>query len=189
MRVKQGVELAIKPINMHGGGYSNFLDKIKQEPQNNCLAKFIIIDYDKCKKDRGERTKLAELIEYCKLKNNRGNIPHFLIINNPDFEYIACMHLKKYKNQNVAHFIKKTLGFTDIEKFKSKKDIYEYLNSGDNSYLVMISKISDKNKIIKNIYTINKSRFKINIQKTLVKWENSHNRGSNINEFFEILDW
>ena len=25
MRLNQGVELALKPINMHGGGYSNFL--------------------------------------------------------------------------------------------------------------------------------------------------------------------
>lgn len=43
MRLKQGVELALKPINMKGGGYANFLDAIKKEAGNNCLAKFIII--------------------------------------------------------------------------------------------------------------------------------------------------
>ena len=31
MRLNQGVELALKPINMHGGGYSNFLEVIKKE--------------------------------------------------------------------------------------------------------------------------------------------------------------
>ena len=50
MRLNQGVELALKPINMHGGGYSNFLEVIKKEANNNCLAKFIVIDYDRVKK-------------------------------------------------------------------------------------------------------------------------------------------
>ena len=44
MRKKQGVELVLKPINMHGGGYSNFLRQIKKESQTNYLAKFIIVD-------------------------------------------------------------------------------------------------------------------------------------------------
>lgn len=44
MRKNQGVELVLKPINMHGGGYSNFLQKIKTESQSNYLAKFIIMD-------------------------------------------------------------------------------------------------------------------------------------------------
>ena len=29
MRKKPGVKIAIKPINMHGGGYANFLKYIK----------------------------------------------------------------------------------------------------------------------------------------------------------------
>ena len=49
MRLKQGVELALKPINMQGGGYKSFLDEIKKEASNNCLAKFIIIDFDRTK--------------------------------------------------------------------------------------------------------------------------------------------
>lgn len=31
MRKNQGVELVLKPINMHGGGYTNFLKQIKKE--------------------------------------------------------------------------------------------------------------------------------------------------------------
>ena len=46
MRRNQGVELVLKPINMHGGGYSNFLRQIKKEAQSNYLAKFIIVDAD-----------------------------------------------------------------------------------------------------------------------------------------------
>lgn len=49
MRKNQGVELVLKPINMHGGGYSNFLRQIKKEAQSNYLAKFIIVDADRIK--------------------------------------------------------------------------------------------------------------------------------------------
>ncbi|MDD2959040.1 MAG: hypothetical protein PHR92_11025 [Lachnospiraceae bacterium] len=41
MRKKQGVQLVLKPINMHGGGYSNFLQKIKTEAQSNLKAKIV----------------------------------------------------------------------------------------------------------------------------------------------------
>ncbi len=49
MRKNQGVELVLKPINMHGGGYSSFLAQIKKEAQTNYLAKFIIVDADRIK--------------------------------------------------------------------------------------------------------------------------------------------
>jgi hypothetical protein len=70
MRKKQGVEIALKPINMHGGGYSAFLRKIKMESQTNCLAKFIIIDADRILKDSREIESFKRLLEIalCKMK-------------------------------------------------------------------------------------------------------------------------
>lgn len=47
IRKNKKIDLAIKPINMHGGGYSNFLSTIKEDSNSNCLAKFIIIDGDR----------------------------------------------------------------------------------------------------------------------------------------------
>lgn len=141
MRLKQGVELALKPVNMHGGGYTSFLDEIKKEASNNCLAKFVIIDFDRVKKHSGELQKLREIIEYCKLQNNSKRIPHFLILDNPDFEYIACLHTTDYRGQDVKKYIEQTLGFEDIEKFKAKKDIYTYLNTKGNSFELMLSRL------------------------------------------------
>ena len=140
MRLNQGVELALKPINMHGGGYSNFLEVIKKEANNNCLAKFIVIDYDRVKKHPGELAKLKEIIE-----------------------------------------------FKNIDNFKAKKDVYEYLNTKGNSYNIMLDRL--KEYIVKNSYNINKSNFDIRITKTDVIWDNENKRGSNIREMFEIIDW
>ncbi len=187
MRLNQGVELALKPINMHGGGYSNFLEVIKKEANNNCLAKFIVIDYDRVKKHPGELAKLKEIIEYCKLQNSNKRIPHFLILDNPDFEYIACLHILEYQGQDVKKFIEQTLGFKNIDNFKAKKDVYEYLNTKGNSYKIMLDRL--KEYIVKNSYNINKSNFDIRITKTDVIWDNENKRGSNIREMFEIIDW
>ena len=62
MRKNQGVELVIKPINMHGGGYSNFLRQIKKEAQSNYLAKFIIVDADRIKTIPGDVTGILQRI-------------------------------------------------------------------------------------------------------------------------------
>lgn len=84
MRKNQGVELVLKPINMHGGGYSNFLQKIKTESQSNYLAKFIIMDADRIATVPGELDGFKKLLEYCRIQNAKGNTPHFIIMDNPD---------------------------------------------------------------------------------------------------------
>ena len=63
MRKNQGVELVLKPINMHGGGYSNFLQKIKTESQSNYLAKFIIMDADRIATVQGELDGFKKLLD------------------------------------------------------------------------------------------------------------------------------
>lgn len=107
MRCNQGVHISLHPINMEGGGYSSFLRSIKSEPMTNCLAKFIIIDADRLQKHPGEKSKFQELVDYCKLQNQKKSIPMFLILNNPDFEFLACLHDPEYKSQNPEAYLKK----------------------------------------------------------------------------------
>lgn len=42
MRKQLKLSIALKPINMKGGGYSNFLDSIRVDSDTNCVAKFIV---------------------------------------------------------------------------------------------------------------------------------------------------
>lgn len=44
-----------------------------------------------------------------------------MIIDNPDFEYIACLHVDNYNGQNVKKYIEQTLEFGDVDNFKAKK--------------------------------------------------------------------
>lgn len=189
MRKNQGVLISLKPINMHGGGYANFLTQIKKESKTNCLAKFIIVDADRLKKHSGEKEGFLKLVEYCRLQNNKGVVPHFLIVNNPDFEYVACLHVPEYSSQDVTKFIQTGLNFTTLEQFKKNTQVYELLNIGERSYKIMVERIQGKEKFVKNIYSVRKRNFEISISKTDVIWDLADKRGSNMEEFFDVIDW
>ena len=55
-----------------------------------------------------------------------------------------------------------------------------------NSYKLILTRLREK--IIVNHYQINKQKFEITISKMDVMWDNENRRGSNINEFFEVID-
>ena len=189
MRKNQGVELVLKPINMHGGGYSNFLAKIKTEAQSNYLAKFIIVDADRIATVPGERANFMKLLEYCMNQNHRGNTPHFLIVNNPDFEYVACLHHPEYNGQDIHKFIQTKLGFQKVSDFKSYAEIYDFLNRSSLSYRVMMEKIRGREKLLKNTYDIRKKNFEITVKDTSCDFDQLNRKCSNIEEFFDIIDW
>lgn len=189
MRKNQGVELVLKPINMHGGGYSNFLRRIKTEAQSNFLAKFIIVDADRIKNNSWEKGNFMHLLEYCMMQNEKYSTPHFLIVNNPNFEYVACLHSSEYSGQDIQKYITAKFGVKDIDSMKSNEDIYDFLNSGAMSYEIMLDKIKDKESFLENKYEIEKTTFDICIKDTLVNFDLLSRKCSNINEFFDVIDW
>lgn len=189
MRKNQGVELVLKPINMHGGGYSSFLAQIKKEAQTNYLAKFIIVDADRMKDIPGERDNFLKLLEYCKIQNDKGNTPHFVIVDNPDFEYVSCLHDPNYKGQDSKSYIEKTWKFKSIGDFKSNPDVYDFLNTGKKSYRNLMEALKKQGRLVCNHYDIKKKTFDISIMRTDYNPESLNWKCSNIDEFFEVIDW
>ncbi|MCH5271410.1 MAG: hypothetical protein J1E83_11770 [Lachnospiraceae bacterium] len=186
MRRHKRLSITLKPVNMKGGGYSNFLEQVKTDGTTNCLAKFIIIDGDRAIVEDGEKKNLRELLEYCILQNRSGRIPHFLIVDYPDFEYIACLHTPRYKGQNVAQYIIKELGYKSVDEFKADKKIYNVLNTNGNSYALMLSLLRTENCFVINNYSISKKQYEIKIT-TIYDWEKLGRKGSNINDFFDVV--
>lgn len=186
MRRQKKFSITLKPVNMQGGGYSNFLEQVKTDSGTNCLAKFIIIDGDRAVMDTNEKENLRELLEYCKLQNQSGRIPHFLIVDYPDFEYIACLHTPKYKGQDVSQYIVKEMGYKSVAALKADSKIYNVLNTNGNSSDLMLSALKKENCFIINKYSINKKFYEITIS-TSYYWEKLGRKGSNINELFEVI--
>ncbi len=148
LRQQKRLSIALKMVNMKGGGYRSFLEQVKIDGTVNCLAKFIIIDGDRAVSDEGEKKNLRELMKYCIMQNQSGRVPHFLIVNYPDFEYIACLHTPKYKSQNVAQYIVKEMGYKSVEDFKADERVYLFLNSNGNSEILMRSRLKKRTALL-----------------------------------------
>ena len=183
------MELVLYPINIHGGGYSNFLCQIKKESQTNYLAKFIIVDADRIVSVPGEKENFLKLLEYCRIQNDKGNTPLFVIADNPDFEYVACLHDADYKGQDTKSYIVKTWGYKDLNAFKNDTEVYEFLNTGKKSFENLIGIIRKQDKLVKNQYEIKKKTFDISIKSTIFDQDMLGLRTSNIEEFFDVIDW
>ncbi len=189
LRQAKKYSIAIKPVNMAGGGYSNFIKELKKDANSNCLVKFIIIDSDKALERVEEQKKLCELIAFCRLQNDCKRIPHILVINAPDFEYIACLHDLRYdRNKSTKLFIEKQMAYKDIDAFKADKKIYQVLNSKNNSIEHMLSRLDNFTAVICHRWNLNKSTYDVKIKDTEVNMNNIYRKGSNINELFEILE-
>lgn len=189
MRQQRRLSIALKPVNMKGGGYRNFLEQLKTDGTTNCLAKFIIIDGDRAVTDVTEKETLQELIDYCTLQNKSQRIPHFLIIDYPDFEYIACLHSPNFKGQDAAQFITNELKYKSVSALKADQHIYTTLNTGSNSFMQMLSMLNPNSCFLLNKYTINKTEYDIKIRSTTYDWKKLGRKGSNIKELFEVINY
>ena len=179
----------LKVVDMQGGGYSNIKREIQKVGQKNYLAVFVIFDGDKAQ-NSNEKIQLKNLINFCTRRNLKTLLPCFLIINSPNFEYIACLHDSEYNGKDTATYIKKIFGYEDLEKFKSDTAIFDKLNTKTCSYKNMLEKIKTGNKIVWNDYEIKESekvRKKISISCIHSDFDSVGKKGSNIVELFNIL--
>lgn len=187
IRKNKLISLTLIPVNMCGGGYRNFLDEIKKDSNTDCLAKFIVIDGDRALKDETEKKTLRELAEYCIKQNQSKRISHILIIDFPDFEYVACLHCDNYKGGSVEKFIKEKLKYKSTEAFKSDINVYNKLNNGKNSCKSDKIKEARKKSIIRNKFKTKKTTYEISVESSFFE-ENIGKKGTNFIDFFEIVE-
>jgi len=183
---QERISIKVIPINMGGGGYSNFLQKLKLESDTNCLAKFIIIDADKACDNASEKRNLVSLHNYCENQNKRGRIPHILIINSPDFEYAACLHSPQYRGQSIQSFLSNELGYISLDDFKGDSGIYSKLNSNGNSFQLVEKNVNVNNNLVKNRYSVKKNSYTIKNQ-IIYFADRLGLNGSNIYDVWNII--
>ena len=170
---------------MHGGGYKSFLQEIKKESSLNRIATFIIIDGDRANNITGELKALQELQKYCARQNAKDcRKPYFLIVDSPNFEYIACLHDSNYSGGDTVQHIKNVFNFKSIDSFKGNPNIYSFLNTNFKSYQNMVERINKHPKLISNKY--DRDGLIVSILDTHKNWDLIGQRSSNIEEFFDI---
>lgn len=185
LKYKKNVILSIKVVNMHGGGYKNFLQSIKKESSLGFTAIVIIIDLDKAHTDKKN---LDKLIDFCKDKNQRNNIPYILIGNNKDFEFFACCHCPKYKNKDTKQYITKEFHYKSLGDFKADKNVFEFLNKNGRSSDIALKKLKSR-PFFNQKCSVKKRDLDITIKLSdfeLYESALSYNH-SNISDLFDII--
>ena len=76
-----------------------------------------------------------------------------------------------------------------IAAFKSNEDVYEFLNAGNKSYDNMLKSIRKQDKLVSNKYEIKKKTFDIIIKQTDYDQDALDKKNTNIEEFFDVIDW
>ena len=111
-----------------------------------------------------------------------------MIIDFPDFEYIACLHTFSFKGQNVEQYIKKELGYKDIDDFKADDKVFKVLvESGKGSIEQLLSSINNDTAIVDNVFTINKSQYEVSVD-TKIALHNLGKKGTNFGDFYKVLN-
>lgn len=176
------------PQNMHGGGFSTFLQRVKTSPSSNCIARFVIVDYDRCLSQPTEMTAFRKLAEYCQAQSRR-KAPCLLIVSNPDFEVAACFHSERYRNEPPRSFLLHEFGYRSLEEFKSDKQVWRTLNESDNGYEHLVTRSKRCVSVVANDYRLNTSSFSVEVRKMAVNSDADCQKGTNMHDFFDIVLW
>ena len=65
----------------------------------------------------------------------------------------------------------------------------QILNSEKRSFEVLLGILRRQDKLVKNLYEIKKKTFDIRIKSTVFNQDMLDQRVSNIEEFFDVIDW
>lgn len=84
----------------------------------------------------------------------KGKYTTFYYYGQSGFEYVACLHSPQYRGQDPHKFIESVLGAKSIAAFKGNADVYNFLNSGELSYQIMMESLRGKEKLLYNQYEI-----------------------------------
>lgn len=189
LRKSRNVEISYKEVNMKGGGYTNFYNEIRKSNDYGFIAIFIIVDLDKYINEPEQVQPFNKLLKYCQDKNKNGNIPYFLIVSNRDFEYFACCHCSKYKNNDTTAYIINKFNYKSLDNFKNDEKIYNFLNSNSRSYTNALSKVRFKTPYISNEYKKEVKGLDINIKikRTEIESRALNYFNTNIFELFDII--
>lgn len=187
-RLRRG-ELAFKmePVDVKGGGYSNFLKKLRTSSDSDCLAKFVLLDLDRARRIPQERENLQELLDFCAEKNKTARVPHFLIVQNPDFEYVACAHFPDYRGSDPVRFLVDRLGYPSIAEFKAEQQVYSVLNRDDRSCQIAADTLRRQPCYITTDYRYNPKTFDIRVSAIRPHPDAEACKGSNMYELFDLI--
>lgn len=143
------VQLKLEPVDVGGGGYSEFLKRLRIEPDTNCVGRFVILDYDRILMHPHETEAFKKLLDLSKASMKR-NVPLILIVSNEYFEYALCAHDPKYHDGNVADHLTGCWGYRNPDDVKSDEAVWDRTHASGRSHEIAICHLEKRPQLIAN---------------------------------------
>lgn len=183
--VDDSVRVHIDSVCVKGGGYKQMLERLRSEPDSNCIARIVVLDYDRCMDDRAEREMFRRLVELSQLSSGGGKrVPIILVVSNRDFEYALCCHDEKYADGKTDSFLCGEWGYEDIAKCKADKRIWEKAHAGMRSHDNAIERLERRPRLMDNRIATNRSTLTVVLDKVELITNNEAAATSNLKDLF-----
>lgn len=182
------IKVHIDSVCFRGGGYKKVLEKLVSEPDSNCIARIVLLDYDRCLDDASERMVFNRLISLSRQSAENGKrVPIILVVSNRDFEYALCSHDPSYSNTSTGTFLCSEWGYGDISKCKADKKIWDKAHCGARSHEQALAFLRHRPKLLDNTIISNKSGLSVALKRVELREENESCSTSNLEDLFATL--
>lgn len=186
--VDDSIHIRIDSVCVGGGGYKKMLEKLRTEPDSNCIARLVMLDYDRCLNDVAEREVFRKLIQLSKSTADRGRrVPIILVVSNKDFEYALCCHDPKYSDGKTDTFLCAEWGYKDVSKCKADKKVWDKAHTAARSHEVAIEHLRYRPKLVENLIKTDKKALKVVLKEVDLRVENELAPTSNLKDLFTVL--
>ncbi len=186
--IDSSIRVRIDSVCVGGGGYIRMLEKLRSEPDSNCIARIALLDYDRCMDDRAERLVFNQLLQLSQLSaNGCKRVPIVLVVSNRDFEYALCCHDLEYADGDTAALLCNGWGYKDVAKCKSDKDIWRKAHAGTRSHENAIKYLLHKPTLLQNDITTDKQTLSVTLDKVELHRDAEVIKTSNLKDLFLTL--
>lgn len=176
----------IKAVDIKGGGYGAILNMLKKEPDSNCVARVVLLDFDRYRGVQGEDAIFNQLVAYSKASMKKA-VPCILVVSNAGFEHALCFHDKNYNESSAVSFLLENWGYRNLDDCKADDRIWEKAHTGDRDHAHIAERMRGRKLVLTN--EIEASHIKIDIKLKDVRFDidYEHILGTNLGDLFKVL--
>ncbi len=176
----------IKTIDYKGGGYGAILNMLRKEPDSNCIARIVLLDFDRYRGVEGEAAVFKRLVEYSEASKNKA-VPCILVVSNPSFEYTLCCHDPSYKETNAAAFLLESWGYRNLDDYKSDEHIWDKAHTEGRDHVHVKERMQGRDLVLSNEIEASCSRIGIRLRRVRFDDSNEQIRGVNLGDLFAAV--
>ena len=180
------ISLRLETVDIGGGGYREFIKRLRAEADSNCLARFVLLDYDRAKCHTGERTAFDELLGLSRESKGK-RVPLILIVSNDSFEYPLCCHDPEYRQGDPMAHLVHGWGYRDASDIKSDEQVWGRAHEGNRDHKVAMECLSTRPVLVDYELQVPQAHWDVRIKSVAFNPDAASSKTSNLPDLFKAI--